>query len=305
MQARLAIWGVVLIWGANFSVIKAALDDFHPFAFNALRFPLASVVLAAFWAASRAGGGIRGRFDRRDWPALLGLGVLGNVAYQPLFILGLDRTLVGNSSLLLATAPVWVALLSVAVGHERLPVRTWAGVTLSLLGIGLLITGGVRAVGFGHATVTGDLMTLAAAILWSAYTVGSSPLVRRYGALPFTAVTMWIGTVGLVLMGLPALVAQEWQAVRPEAWAGLVYAGILGVGIAYLLWYTSVRAVGSTRTAVASNTIPIVALAIAWVALGEKPTWLQLAGAAAILAGVTLARRGKPQRVAADPPASE
>lgn len=289
MRARLAIWGVVLIWAANFSVIKAALADFDAFAFNALRFPLASLTLLAFLVGARRWP----RFERRDRWAIVGLGILGHVAYQPFFIGGLDRTLAGNSSLILAAVPAFVALLSVVVGHERLGARVWIGIGLSFAGIGLVTWGGARTVGFARSTVTGDLLTLGAAVLWAGYTVASAPYVRRYGALPVTAVTMWIGSIGLIAMGIPGLAGTDWPAIRPAAWAGMVYAGVLGIGVAYLLWYTSVRSIGSTRTAIYANVVPIGAIAIAWATLGERPTALQIAGAAAILGGVTLARRPK------------
>lgn len=289
MRARLAIWGVVLIWAANFSVIKAALADFDAFAFNALRFPLASLTLLAFLVGARRWP----RFERRDRWAIVGLGILGHVAYQPFFIGGLDRTLAGNSSLILAAVPAFVALLSVVVGHERLEARVWIGIGLSFAGIGLVTWGGARTVGFARSTVTGDLLTLGAAVLWAGYTVASAPYVRRYGALPVTAVTLWIGSIGLIAMGIPGLAETDWPAIRPAAWAGMVYAGVLGIGVAYLLWYTSVRSIGSTRTAIYANVVPIGAIAIAWATLGERPTALQIAGAAAILGGVTLARRPK------------
>lgn len=293
VRARLAIWGVVLIWGANFSVIKATLAELDPLAFNAIRFPLAALVLLVVLKAS----GRDLAFERREWAPLLGLGVLGHVLYQPLFILGIDRTRAGNSSLLLAMVPVFVALLSVRLGHERLDGRAWLGVVLSFVGIGLVVGGGGDAVGFGRSTLAGDLLTLAAAVTWACYTVLATPLVKRHGALAVTAVTLWIGTAGIVAIGTPALLEVDWGALHPAAWAGIGYAGALGIAVAYLLWYTSVREVGSTRTAVYSNVVPIAAIAIAWPAIGEIPTWLQLAGAAAILGGVTLARRS-PERPA-------
>lgn len=285
---------MVLIWGANFSVVKAALADFHPLSFNALRFLLASAVL---WIA------VLGRptgppFARRDLLRLVGLGVLGNIVYQVLFIFGLDWTLAGNASLMLATVPVFAGLLSSLAGHERLAGGAWAGIVASFVGIGLVVLGGAQAVGFQAATVRGDLAMLAAAVAWAAYTVGSSPLVRRYGALRVTGVTMWIGTAGLVLISAPALAGQDWGAVRAISWVGLLYSGVLAIALAYLLWYYSVGRIGSSRTAIYSNTIPLVALAVAWPTLGEVPTWLQLAGAAGILGGITLARRARVEAAA-------
>lgn len=251
--------------------------------------------------AARRGGPA---FSRRDWLTLLVLGVLGNTLYQVLFIYGLDWTLAGNASLMLATVPAFAALLSVRLGHERLATVAWVGITVSFLGAVLVVWGGSRAVTFAATTVRGDLAMLAAAVAWSAYTVGSSPLVRRYGALRVTATTMWIGTAGLVTVSLPALVGQEWQAVRPAAWAGLLYSGLLAIGVAYFLWYYSVGRIGSSRTAIFSNGIPIVALIVAWPVLGEVPGWLQLAGAVGILGGVTVARRARvvPRTEAALPP---
>ncbi len=282
------LWLLVLIWAANFSVVKAALADFRPLAFNALRFLLASGVLVAFQRAS----GRSLRFERRHWPALLALGLLGNTVYQVLFIIGLDWTLAGNASLLLGVAPVFVMLFSARVRHEDPSRQAWAGVALSFAGIALVVLGGARAVRFGADTWRGDATMLVAAIAWSGYTVGSSGLVRRYGALPVTAATLWIGAAGLLLVSLPSLAAQRWASVRPGSWLGLLFSGCLSIAVAYLLWYDSVERVGSSRTAVYSNTVPVAGLLIAWITLGERPTWLHLAGTVAILGGVVLVRGG-------------
>ena len=303
-QSRLridaAIWALVLIWAANFSVVKASLEDFHPLAFNTSRFVLASALLVLIvWAT---GGSLR--FSRRDWPTLIWLGILGNTAYQVMFIFAIDWTLAGNAALMLATVPIFATLMSVALGHERVGSGIWIGAALSFVGIGLVVWGGARSVQFGADTVRGDLTMLAAAVAWSAYTVGSSPLLRKYGTLPVTAMTMWIGAAGLAAVSIPALMNQAWADVRPWSWVGLLYSGIMAIAVAYLLWYYSVRHLGSSRTAVYSNTIPLVALVIAWLTLGETPGWLQILGAVAILSGIFLARQSRPPILpkAASPP---
>ncbi len=275
---------------------SSALIDFEPLAFNAARFVLASALMLVFL---RHSAGLP-RFKRSEWPVLVGLGLLGNSVYQVLFILGIDGTLAGNSALILGTVPAYVAVLSSWLGHERLGTKTWFGVILSLVGVGLIVWGSAR-VEFGQATVRGDLLMVAAAIGWSLYTVGSSPLVRRYGALPVTSVTLWIGTVGLVLVSVPSLSSQTWTDIPWASWGGLLYSGAFSIAVAYLLWYYGVRHMGSTRTALYSNTIPIVALGIAWLTLGETPGQLQLLGAAAIVVGVTLSRTRSPRRGHVEP----
>ena len=133
---------------------------------------------------------------------------------------------------------------------------------------------------------------LGAAVAWSAYTVGAAPLVKRYGPLRTTAGTMWIGTVVLVAISLPSLLAQDCAIVSSGAWAGLVFSGALSIALSYLRWYSGVRHLGSSRTAVYSNTVPLVAIVVAWLTLGETPTLLQLVGAASIVGGVLLAKLG-------------
>ncbi len=285
----LALAALVFIWASNFSVVKFALRDMSPLAFNGLRFTVASILL---WL-SVSFGGRWASMDRRHWPALIGLGILGNTVYQVLFVYGIDWTLAGNASLMLATTPVFTTLLSVLFRQERIGPMVLAGVILSLVGILFVVWGGAQAISFSAVTVRGDLATLAAAAAWSAYTVGSAPLVRRYGALPVTAVTMWIGGVGLLVVSAPAFLAQDWSSVRPVSWLALLYSGAFAIALAYFIWYYSIHQIGSTRTAVYSNFIPVVALIIAWLTLGEVPTAPQLAGAGAILGGTVLVRLGR------------
>lgn len=288
----LALVLLIFIWASNFSVVKFALRDLSPLAFNGLRFTIASILL---WFSVKLGGGTVA-IDRRYWPALIGLGLLGNTVYQVLFIYGIDWTLAGNASLMLATTPIFTTLLSVFFRQERVGLTVLAGVVISVMGIALVVWGGTLAVSFSADTVRGDLTVLGAAAAWSAYTVGSAPLVRRYGALPVTAVTMWIGGVALLAISVPAFLAQDWSAVRPASWLALAYSGAFAIAVAYFIWYYSIRQIGNTRTAVYSNFIPVVALIIAWQTLGEKPTWLQIVGATAILGGTVLVRLGRIER---------
>lgn len=289
---RLALLALILFWGANFSLVKLALRDLSPLAFTSLRFLLASGVLWVFLKA----GGDRVRINRLHWLAVIGLGIIGTTIYQTLFIYGIDSTLAGNASLMLATTPVFTTLLSLVFRQERSSLVVAAGVGLSVLGIALVVLGGSTGVGFSAATLTGDLAVLVAAAAWSVYTVGSVPLVHRYGVVPVTAATMWVGTAGLLIVSLPALVGQDWAAVHPISWLAVLYSGVFAIATAYFLWYFCVRQIGSTRTAVYTNFTPVVALLVAWPALGEVPTALQAAGAGGIIVGSILVRVGKIER---------
>jgi drug/metabolite transporter (DMT)-like permease len=283
---------MALIWGVNFPLIKASLHQIPPLAFNALRFPLAALTVLLILM-------MKGKVtwpDRGDRLRLVGLGVLGNVIYQGFFIFGMDATFAGNAAILLATTPGWTLFLSTLRGHERPGFQVWLGVLATLAGMLLVVLGSGLEVGLGSSTFRGDLLMIGAAVTWSSYSVGSRRMVQKYGSLPVTAWTLWVGSCGLVAMGLPSLFQAPLSEATPLAWFGVGYAGILAIGLAYVLWYRGVQRIGNSRTAVYSNLTPVVALAVAWVWLGEKPGGLQILGAAVVLTGLSLARLGRERR---------
>ncbi len=284
--ADLSLLVLTLIWGVNFSVVKAALATVEPLAFNALRFPLAACTLAVLLRR----GPCRPRLDRADLPRILVLGTLGNLAYQLCFIVGIDWTLAGNASLLLATTPVWTVAFSAIAGHERPSPWLLTGVVGTLVGMTLVVVGGPHGLALSVDTLKGDILMVVAAVLWSAYTVGGRSPVEKYGALRVTAWTLYVGTPPIVMMGLPQLARTPLADLTPDIWAAVVYGGVLAVGIAYLIWYRGVERLGNNRTAVYSNLVPVAALVVAWLWLGEVPTRLQIVGAGTILVSLTLAR---------------
>ncbi|HYH79811.1 MAG TPA: EamA family transporter [Longimicrobium sp.] len=289
---------MVVVWGVNFAVVKAALASFGPLAFNALRFCIASVLVAAV-LSSRGGLGLPAREHR--W-RFVGLGLLGNVVYQMGFILGLGRTPAGTASLILAITPVLTALLSTVTGHERPGMRTWGGAVLSISGIALVTGTGARA--SGSQPLVGPLILVAAACAWAAYTVGARGMVQVYGSIRTTAWTLWVGTIALVVVGAPELARQDWASLDWRAWGGLVFSAVFAIGLAYLIWYRGVEKIGNTRTAIFSNLTPVVAMIAAAVLLNEHPSKWALLGAALTLTGVMVVRSdpGHAVRPAAEEP---
>jgi drug/metabolite transporter (DMT)-like permease len=275
---------MVLVWGLNFAMIKFALAAFTPLAFNAVRFCIASLLVAAVMQA-QDGLSLPAREHR--W-RIVGLGVIGNVLYQGCFIVGLSLTRAGTASLILAITPVITALLSTLTGHERPGVRTWGGAALSISGIGLITGTGLSVE--GPQAIMGDLILLGAAVAWALYTVGSREMVRTYGSVRTTAWTMWVGTAGLLILGAPSLARQTWTGLDWRAWGGLGFSAVFGIALAYLIWYRGVEKIGNTRTSIFSNLTPVVAMIAAAVLLGERPSQWALLGAAVTLTGVMVVR---------------
>lgn len=287
VSPTLALLLMVVVWAVNFSVAKLALASLSPLAFNALRFPLAAAVV---WGALRARGPLP-LPEPRHRLRLLWLGLLGNLVYQQFFIFGLDRTLAGTASVLLAGTPIITAMLTALLGQEQVGWRSWTGAFATVFGMVLVVGSGATAGG----SLLGNLLMVGASLSWAGYTVGARPLVDRYGPLVVTAWTLSVGTVCIVITGIPDLVRTDLAGLSAGVWGAVVYAGAMSIGVAYLIWNYGVRHLGNTRTAVYSNLVPVFALAIAWRWLDEVPSARQLLGAAVIIAGVSFvqARRAK------------
>ena len=288
---------MVLIWGANYSVVKSAIQEIPPQAFNVLRMGVASAVFLGALVVT----GLP-RIARADWARMALLGTVGHFVYQVCFMAGLSRTTASNSALIIGCSPVAVSIASALAGHERVPRTQWIGVLLSVFGVYLVV--GTSAE-FGGSSLAGDLFTLGAVCCWAVYTVGSRTLLARYSPLAVTGITMIAGTALYAPASASQFAAVQWNAVPAWAWASMLLSAVLALNVAYLIWYTSVLRIGNVRTSAYSNFIPLVAMSVAAVALGETIAAVKLAGAGAILTGVVITRMAARKHAAPEPPAEE
>src|SRR6185312_5444330 len=145
----------------------------------------------------------------------------------------------------------------------------------------------VRLSGDGR---TGDLLMVAAVICWAIYTLGSRRLISRHSPVGVTGLSMAIGTSIYVPVSWGHIRSVDWLALSTRTWVSIVYSAIFALGVAYTIWYAAVRQIGSARTSVYSNVIPIVAMATAVVFLGEPLSLTKVVGAASVLVGAALTR---------------
>lgn len=291
---------MVLIWGANFSVMKIAFEEVPPQPFNALRLILASAVFLAaiHWARRHvsAGGSVSSilhtpaLLTRRDRIDLIWLGLLGHFGYQFCFVGGVALSTASNAALIIGATPAVVAVASALLGRERISGFHWAGAALAAVGIACVVGPGVS---FGGATWRGDLLVMGSVACWSAFTLGSASLIRRHSPLYVTGMTMVYGGVPYIAMALPQIVRVPWAEVSAWTMGALVLSALLALNLSYVIWYAGVQRLGPARTSIYSNGVPIVAMVVAAVWLGEALTLPKVIGAAAVLSGVALTRVGR------------
>ncbi|MBM3907278.1 MAG: EamA family transporter [Gemmatimonadetes bacterium] len=272
------------IWGVNFSVVKFGLRYMEPLAFNAVRVVLAGVTLLLIARLMRLP-----LPPRRQLWGLLALGVLGHGVYQVLFVEGMAHTRAGNASLVMAGTPVLIAVLGRLRGVERLRARAYAGIALSIVGIGAVMSG-TAVTRPGDASLFGDLLILASSASWATYTVLLKPYTHDVDGVQVSALTLIGGALPLAVVSTPSILRTDWVALPAPAWGAILYGALFALVIAYLIWYRGIRLLGPTRTSMFSNLQPIIAVLFAWAALGEVPTFAQGLGAAAVLTGLLLTR---------------
>ena len=282
--AEVALLLMATIWAVNFSVIKFGASILPPVGFNAFRITLAGLamlVVALVWGGAAPRG--------KDVFVLIALGALGNGIYQVLFIEGLSRTRAGEAALVVGASPALMAIFARMRGIERVDRRRAIGIALSICGVGLVVG---RTASGGNATgsLFGDLLVLCGAVCWAIYTILLVPYTKRLNGYWVITLNLVGGVAVLAMYGAKQLASVSWFAQPGTAWAAILYSGLGGLFIAYLFWLYGIRRLGPTRTALYGNLQPLIALIVAWVSLGEKPSSWQVVGAATIVSGVLLTR---------------
>jgi len=276
-----------IVLGLNYSVVKIGIVDIMPLNFGAFRFAIASVILLSLlWFRER-----NFSIPKGDLGRFVLIALVGNTLCQIFFVTGIAWTTASNSSIILATTPIFVVIFNLILGTEKVKKTVLGGVILSFIGISLIVFGGEKPLVLTDQSLLGDLLILFGTICWSTYTVLSKPLLKHCTPLKLTSLTMAIGTPLLLLLSIPSISTQKWSSVSTTGWLSLAYFSCLATAISYVIWYTGVNRIGSARTALYYNLITVIAIVIAWISLSESMTPIQIVGASMIIISLYLARR--------------
>lgn len=285
---EIAVVGVMVIWAANFIVVKDIIGILPPVGFTFVRYALASVALLAILRWSE--GTVR---PPRGVTQILLLGGLGFGVYQMLWTVGLLTIPAGDSALLIAATPVATAVIAALIGTDTLDPAKAAGVILSFVGVVLVIAAGVgielsgSPLGFG--------LTIAAMLCWATYTSFGALVLRRHTALVLTTWATVGGTIVLAPVGIAQLIAPgalgpEQAARWPSILFAVVYSGLLAAALANVVVFHGVRLLGPTRITTIQGLVPAMAVVFAFLLLAEPIRPVQVLGGAIIVAGVGLTR---------------
>ncbi len=292
MFVHLKLLCTAALWGGTFVAGRVVSAHLGPFSAAFLRFLLASACLA--WLTMRLEGRLP-RLSRRGLLGVTGLGLTGVFAYNALFFLGLQTVQAGRASVIVACNPVAIALGAILFFGERLTPLRMAGIALSVCGAWLVVSRGHPLSVFSGSVTPGDVAIMGCVLAWSSYVLLGK---RVMGTLsPLGAVT-WSCIVGGALLLPPALAEGLVSGVAvatPGVWSAVGYLGVFGTVLGFTWFYQGVHRIGAAKAGVYINFVPVSAIVLGWLLLGEtmdSSLWL---GAALVLSGVWLTNR--PARV--------
>jgi drug/metabolite transporter (DMT)-like permease len=280
-----------LFWGGTFIAGRQVAQDLGPFSIAFLRFAVACVLLLGL---ARIQEGRFPHVDLRQIPLVLLLGLSGVFAYNALFFKGLHLIEAGRAALIIATCPAFIAVASALLLRERLTRIQGIGIPLSILGAAVVISKGDL-----HQIVTGgigpgELFILGCVLSWTAYSLLGRVALRRLSPL---ACVSYSSLAGALVLAIPALYEGLPHTLRQASgldWTSIAYLAVFGTVLGFVWYYQGVRLIGATRAGLFINFVPISAVLLGFLLLGEPVTWSLAVGAVLVLSGVSLANKASP-----------
>jgi len=280
MTARqwVLLGGLAILWGASFFFSKVALAELPPFTLVLGRFGLAALALLV---AARLSGHRMPRSPKL-WAGFLVLGALNSFIPFALIAWGQVQLTSGLASILNATTPLFTALVAHVWGDERLTGNRVAGVLVGFAGVCVLI--GPGALGSLGVHTLAELAILGAAVSYGfAGTYG-----RRFRALPpVVAVAGMMTTASVLALPIALVMDRPWTlSVGAPSWGALLGLSLLSTALGFVIYFRLLATAGATNVMLVTLLMPVIALLLGGLLLGERVTGGALAGMALIVCGL-------------------
>jgi drug/metabolite transporter (DMT)-like permease len=276
------------LWGANFILAEIALIEMSPISFSVARFAIGGLAMFGvyYYQCIRQGSfTFFGVIEKNDWPRLLLIAVIGATLAPWLGIEGLGLTHGARASLWLALGPAISTGFGYLMSTETMGKYGYVGVILAGAGTLILAIDGLQP---ENAYWFGDLLLFVALALTVIELHLIKPLAKKYGSAFVVTLRTVIGGFFYLLIASPSLVQQPWLSLSTWTWIAILAGGGIGVGLGQWVKVRALDTLGPTQVVLYGNMVPVAALVIAWLSIGENPTMLEIISAVCIISGAIL-----------------
>ncbi len=273
----------LVFWSGSYIAISIAARELSPAPFALARLGTAAIVLAL--VSPLFGRAIFTLPRLKDVPLIVAMAALGFPLYHTALNSGQATVSAGMTSLLIATLPIFAAVIASIGLKEKLSARGWTGIAIAFVGSVMLIVGSGKEFSFD----TYALLILLAAFLGAGFMVVQRFLIRAYSGIALTVRGIWIGSA-LLLPFYPQLVA-ELRTVSDATIYSILYLGIFPTALSYVTWSYVLKMLTAARASSLLYFVPPLTFTFAWLILGELPSLIDIVSGIVIIGGVALVQR--------------
>ncbi len=272
------------MWGGTFIATKMASQFFQPFTGAALRYFSALIFMLPmmYWQDRTSF-----RVSKKQVYQLLLLGSTGIFIYSFFFFNGMRLVPASHGSLIVALNPVLVMLISTLFTGERIKGIRILGLLISLTGTAVVISRGHPTELFSMFT-WGDAFMLGCPVSWAFYTYFAKDALKTMSPLK---VSTWATTLGFLMILFLVPFESQPRSVGWDTWLAILYLGIAGSVLGIVWYYEGVKKIGPVKTAAFNNLIPVFAMTLSVLFLGETIHAYTIYGSVLVIGGVYLINR--------------
>lgn len=278
----------VLFWSGNYIFGSLVVNELTPVGLTCIRWLFASIILVI----------IAQKFEKPDWkevykqwPKILGLSLFGIIGYNILLYYALYYTSPLNASLVNSFNPGLIAIASAFYLREKITKYHVIGILVSFMGVFVVLTKGNLLQAFTIKYNTGDLLIIAAIIVWTIY----SMIGKKLTTVPPITSTAVSGLLAAIIL-LPFALSNgvNYLNITKLALTGVIYIILFPSLCSFVFWNIGVREIGAGNAGIFLNLNPVFTAFISWT-MGQAITWVQVVGGLLVFIGVyiTTAFRGR------------
>lgn len=270
----------VVLWASAFVSIRSAGAAYSPGALALGRLLAGALALTVICLVRREGVP-----PRSAWRGIAISGVLWFGVYMVVLNWGEQQVDAGTAALVVNIGPILIALLGARLLGDAMPPRLLAGMAVSFAGA---VTVGLSMSGEGGSSVLGVALCLLAAVGYAAGVVAQKPALGAASALQVTTFGCLVGAV--LCLPFAGQLVHEAADAPVSATLNMVYLGVFPTALAFTTWAYALARTTASRMGATTYAVPALVVLMSWLALGEVPGPLTLAGGLLCLAGVAVSR---------------